>query len=149
MEERRYYHYTFTTYNRKHILGDKEVNNNIHKWFHEIAKEKQFDIISLNILADHVHILIEQKLNDSPSYIMKCIKGASSHKLFKYYTNTNRYLYRKLWSRSYHCREITPNEIKEVINYIKNQTSSLGADKRYIAGVKKEPRRSASGSKSL
>lgn len=146
MEERKYYHYVFSTYNNKFVLSDRDVKDNLEKWFHCIAKEKQFEIISLAILSDHVHLLIEQKTNDSPSYIMKCVKGASSHGFFKDFPQTNRYVYRKLWGRSYFYEEINPSEMKEVIYYIKNQTDKSGVDKRFIRKVKKEPRRLASGS---
>ena len=146
MEERKYCHYTFSTYNRKFVLNDRDIKCNLEKWFRDIAKDKQFEIISLAILSDHVHIPIEQKANDSPPYIMKCVKGASSHMFFKNYPNTNRCLYRKLWGRSYYFQEVDPSELKNVVYYIKNQTAASGADKRFIGKVKKEPRRLASGS---
>jgi putative transposase len=146
MEERKYYHYVFSTYNRKFLLNERGVKDDLKKWFHDIAEEKQFEIIALAILADHVHILIEQKANDSSSYVMKCIKGASSHMFFKNYPNTDRYLFRKLWGSSYNCKDVDPSETKEVIYYIKNQTDKRGVDKRFIGKVNKEPRRLASGS---
>jgi putative transposase len=136
----------FSTYNGKFILDDRGVKNDLEEWFRDIAEEKQFEIIALAILADHIHALIEQKANDSSSYIMKCIKGASSHLFFKKYPNTDRHIFRKLWGGSYYSKEIDPGETKEVIYYIKNQTDKSGVDKRFTGKVNKEPRRSASGS---
>ncbi|MFH1709676.1 MAG: IS200/IS605 family transposase [bacterium] len=144
MEDRKYYHYVFTTYKRQFILNE-DIKKYLQAWFHDIAKEKMFKIVAMSILGDHVHLLVEQKINDAPEYIMKCIKGASSHRLFKFYPNTDRFVYRKLWGSSYNCREIPEPELKTIVNYIGNQTDKMGVDKRFKAGYKVEPRRSASG----
>ena len=145
MEDRKYYHYVFTTYKRQFILNE-DIKEHLRAWFYDIAKEKKFEIVAMSILGDHIHLLVEQKINDTPEYIMKCIKGASSHRLFKFYPNTNRFAYRKLWGSSYNCREIPESELKTVVNYVGNQTDKMGVDKRFIAGYKVEPRRLASGS---
>ena len=145
MEDRKYYHYVFTTYKRQFILNE-EIRKPIQKWFYDIAKEKKFEIIALSVLGDHVHLLIEQKVNDNPEYIMKCIKGASSHRLFELFSNTNRFVYRKLWGRSYDCKEISKSKLNVIVNYIGNQIDKMGVDKRFKAGCKTEPRRLASGS---
>ena len=138
MEERKYYHYIFAIYNRKFVLSNEDIKNNLTKLFYKTAQEKQFEIITLSILADHVHMLIEQKYNDSPSYIMKCVKGASSYGLFHHvYPNTNRFIYRKLWGRSYHCREVPVEELKGIEKYINNQIDRSGIDKRFSAVVKR------------
>lgn len=103
MEERKYYHYTFTTYKRQFIL------------------------------------------NDNPEYIMKCIKGTSSHRLFEFFSNTNRFVYRKLWGRSYNCREISKSGLNTIVNYIGKQMDKMGVDKRFKAGYKTKSRHLASG----
>ncbi|MFC1767801.1 IS200/IS605 family transposase [Candidatus Margulisiibacteriota bacterium] len=130
MEAREYYHYVFATYKRRMSL-DREIKEKLHEWFHDIASAKHFNIIAMNILDAHVHMLVEQKTNDSSAYIMRSIKGGSSYRLFLNYPNIDRVVYRKLWARSYCCRKINETGLRNLIEYIHNQTDSLGIDKRF------------------
>ncbi|MFC1559659.1 IS200/IS605 family transposase [Candidatus Margulisiibacteriota bacterium] len=145
MKERKYYHYMFVTYKKRYIF-ESAVRKYLREKFYDVAKSKKIDIISLAVLGDHVHVLIEQKYNDSPAYIMKCMKGYTSYKLFREYPNMDRAVYRKLWARSYCCREVSASDLKIIQDYIKNQINVPGVDKRFIDENKMEPRRSASGS---
>ena len=43
MEDRKYYHYVFTTYKRQFMLNE-EIKKHLRVWFHDIAKEKKFEI---------------------------------------------------------------------------------------------------------
>lgn len=135
------FHYTFSTYNRKHILTD-EVSEKLKQLFGEIATEKGFEIICFGILLDHVHILIKKKDIDRNEYIMKMIKGISSNRIFKEFP-TNRLEIRKLWSRGYRAFEIKDEiQLKAVVEYVNNQKVG-GIDKRAEPNWK--PRRLAAG----
>jgi len=112
------------------LLEGKEIRNFLLKTFNEIANGKGFKVIECEILADHVHMLIEQPYTISTSSVMKFIKGASARYLFKQYP-TNRYDIRKLWARSYNYRKITEKQKETVINYIKGQRDENDIDKRY------------------
>lgn len=124
------YHYTFNTYNGMPLLEDQGIRSFLLKLFQDIAYDKGFKIIEMEILADHVHMLIEQPYTISISLVMKYIKGASARSLFHEYP-TNRFDIRKLWARSYNCRKIKVNQTETVVNYIRDQRGSDGIDKRY------------------
>jgi putative transposase len=124
------YHYTFNTYNGIPLLEDQGIRGFLLKLFQDIAYDKGFKIIEMEILADHVHMLIEQPYTISISLVMKYIKGASARSLFNKYP-TNRFDIRKLWARSYNCRKIKVNQTETVVDYIRNQRGSDGIDKRY------------------
>ena len=101
---RKIFHYTFRTYKKKQVLVG-EIAEDAGKIFQEICKTKGFELISFNVLVDHVHILIRKDAADSNEYVMKMIKGISSREIFKKYPG-NRYKFRKLWGRGYHAVEI-------------------------------------------
>lgn len=124
------YHYTFSTYERRPLLEDKEIRKELNDLFRAIAEEKDFKIIECEILADHVHLLIEQSYILSTSMAMKLLKGISSRRLFQKYP-TNRFDIRKLWERSFRARKIKNEEKDVIINYIKNQRDENGFDKRF------------------
>jgi REP element-mobilizing transposase RayT len=134
-------HYVFSTYRRKKSLDDW-IAAELAVIFDEICKEKGFGLIAQNILVDHVHLLIKKKSTDCNEYIMKMIKGISSHHFFEKYPS-NRYAYRKLWSRGYRAREIKEEtQLEEAIDYIEKQKIK-GLDKRIRLNWK--PRRLVSG----
>jgi putative transposase len=122
------FHYTFRTYKKKQILVGK-IAEGLGKIFQEICKTKGFELISFNVLVDHVHILIGKKIGDSNEYIMKMIKGISSREIFKKYPG-NRYEFGKLWGRGYYAVEVKDKEaLDKTIAYIKGQKIQ-GIDKR-------------------
>ncbi|MCX5726375.1 MAG: IS200/IS605 family transposase [Candidatus Saganbacteria bacterium] len=129
-----YYHYVFKTYNSRYVLIDKDLVNDLYEYFYKIAEEKGFKIRKVAILGDHVHLLIQQKENDNPSYIMKVTKGISAREIFKKY-KTDRLFYRKLWGRSFYAEKVEPKDLIKVDNYIKGQFKS-GEDKRFKEIIK-------------
>ncbi|NQT30185.1 MAG: IS200/IS605 family transposase [Candidatus Saganbacteria bacterium] len=134
-------HYVFSTYKRKQALDDW-IAEELTVMFDEICKEKGFGMICQNVLVDHVHMLIKKKSTDHNEYVMKMIKGISSHRFFEKHPG-NRCVYRKLWSRGYRAREIKGEEdLWEIIAYIKGQKID-GIDKRMKSNWK--PRRLVSG----
>lgn len=124
------YHYTFRTYLGRPTLEDAELRAFLKGVFLEIAKQKGFQIIECEVLADHVHILIEHSYVLSTSQAMKLLKGISSRRLFQAYP-TNRFHHRKLWGRSFNARKLSGEEKETVINYIKAQRDEAGVDKRF------------------
>ncbi|NQT29210.1 MAG: IS200/IS605 family transposase, partial [Candidatus Saganbacteria bacterium] len=107
-----------------------EVRAFLKTVFLEVSREKGFEIIECEILSDHVHLLIDQSYMLSTSMVVKNLKGVSSRRLFQKY-KTNRGEIRKLWGRSFDARKIDSNQKEVVINYIKNQMSPVGVDKRF------------------
>ena len=124
-------HYVFNTYKTRSILFAKDLIQFLYKAFYEIAKTKGFTILACKILEDHVHCLIKYKAEHKTEYPIKMLKGISARMFFKAF-RTNRYIYRKLWARSYFASEIKEEEeINSAVNYIKTQIDSTGFDKRY------------------
>lgn len=125
-----YYHYTFRTYKGKSCLLFNEFKDKLGSEFQQIAVNKGFELIAYCILEDHVHLLIKQGPEDTTNYVMRMFKGISARRFFQEYPS-NRYEYRKLWGRGYYYRRIPEEELPKVVEYIKNQISSNGYDKRY------------------
>jgi putative transposase len=124
------FHYTFRTYKKKQVLVG-EIAEDVGKIFQEVCKIKGFELISFNVLVDHVHILIRKDATDSNEYVMKMIKGISSREIFKKYPG-NRFEFRKLWGRSYHAVEVKGQEaLDKTIDYMKGQKIA-GVDKRAL-----------------
>ena len=131
MNDCKYQHYVFNTYKSRSVLIDPDVIKFLYDSFNVIAKTKGFKIIACRILGDHVHCLIKYNSRHKRDYIIRMLKGISARKFFRKFPKTNRFVYRKLWARSYFASEIEADKIYKVINYIKSQIDNSGFDKRY------------------
>lgn len=125
-----YYHYIFRTYKGKSCLLYPEFKEKLGSEFQQIANDKGFELITHSVLEDHVHLLVKQGPDDTTNYVMRMFKGISARRFFQEYPS-NRYEYRKLWGRGYYARRLSEEELPKVVEYIKNQISVNGYDKRY------------------
>ena len=125
-----YYHYIFKTYKGRSCLLYQEFKDKLSSEFHQIARDKGFELIEHCVLEDHVHMLVQQAVTDSTNYVMRMFKGISARRFFQKYPS-NRYEYRKLWGRGYYARKLSEEELPKVIKYIRKQIAPNGYDKRY------------------
>lgn len=116
---------------REEFLQDQEIVDFLKTVFIETSKKHGFEIVACEILSDHVHVLINQKYNLSPSFVMKNLKGVSSRRLFQK-INANRFVARKLWGRSFYSRRIPTKAEKSIVKYINEQKNHDNIDRRYI-----------------
>jgi len=76
------YHFVWIPKRRKKVLtGD--IATRTHQIFTELAIEKGWDILALEIAPDHIHLFISVKPTDTPHLVVKAFKGRSSFTLRK------------------------------------------------------------------
>ena len=59
-----------------------------------LCEDYHFEIIQQEVMSDHVHLFIFANPTDSPSNIMKTIRGATAYCLFREFPSNKK----KLWS---------------------------------------------------
>ncbi len=92
------YHFVFIPKRRKRVLiGD--VATRIRQIFAELAIEKNWDILALEVAPDHVHLFISVKPTDAPHLVVKAFKGRSSYLLRKEFSALLKLP--SLWTSSY------------------------------------------------
>lgn len=112
------YHLVWTPKRRAKVLtGNVEID--IKEIFQNLAKELKVDIISMEIMPDHVHLFISSHPILSPHQIVKKFKGASSNFLRKKYIELLKLP--ALWSSSYYCGTVGFASESTVKSYIENQ----------------------------
>ena len=121
------YHLVWVPKYRARILGG-EVSRYLKEVFFQIAEEYGFDIITVEIMEDHVHILIEAPPSYSPSEVVQVIKSISARELFKKFPKVKRMMWSgKIWNEGYFVRSIgdkvTADVIKKYIQYQKREDS--------------------------
>ena len=92
------YHFVFIPKRRKRVLvGD--VATRARQVFMELAIEKEWDILAMEIAPDHVHLFVGVKPSDAPHLVIKAFKGRSSHHLRKEFPHLLKLP--SLWTGSY------------------------------------------------
>ncbi|UXE58495.1 MAG: IS200/IS605 family transposase [Woronichinia naegeliana WA131] len=92
------YHFVFIPKRRKQVLVG-EVATRTRQIFMELALEKGWDILALEVAPDHVHLFVAVKPSDAPHLVVKAFKGRSSHHLRKEFPHLLRLP--SLWTSSY------------------------------------------------
>jgi putative transposase len=92
------YHFVFIPKRRKKVLVDK-VATRTRQIFLELAIEKKWDILALEVAPDHVHLFVAIKPMDTPSLVIRMFKGRSSHHLRAEFPHLKRMP--SLWTSSY------------------------------------------------
>lgn len=116
------FHLVFVTKYRKQMFTDDEKRNQLKTILQSIADYKGITIQSMEIMSDHVHLMISFPPKFAASDVVKSFKGASAREWFRRYPNDRQKLWKgHLWSNTFFMSTIG-NVSKDVVdNYIKNQ----------------------------
>jgi putative transposase len=92
------YHFVFIPKRRKKVLTGN-VATRLRQIFLELAIEKEWDILALEVAPDHVYLFVAVKPSDAPHLVVKAFKGRSSNYLRKEFEQLRRLP--SLWTNSY------------------------------------------------
>jgi len=104
-------------YRRKILTG--EIKERLEKILKEVACNKRFDILSLQIMPDHVHLFVSANMDIAPSQIAKSVKGRSSNVLRKEFPQLLKMP--TLWTRAYFMSTAGNVSSKTIQKYIEEQ----------------------------
>jgi len=115
------YHIVWSVKYRKEILiGQIELR--FKEIVYSIAEDKNFLVITLETMPDHVHIFASAHPKISPSYIVKMLKGISARKLFLEFPEIKQRLWKhRLWNSSFYIETIGSVSEENVKRYIERQ----------------------------
>ncbi|MCK4966698.1 IS200/IS605 family transposase [bacterium] len=114
------YHLVWTPKYRKWILrGD--IRDKVEEIFEEISKNHDFEIDTLEVSQDHVHIFLSFPPRYSISKVLGMFKSISASVIFKKYPEVKEDLLgEEFWEDGYFVRTVGDNVTAEVIRkYIK------------------------------
>ena len=105
----------------------KVLVNNISKRLEELIIQKSLeinaDIIEMEVMPDHVHLLIEVDPQFGINRAIRSIKGFSSYTLRKEFPSLKTRL-PTLWTNSYFVSTVGGAPLGIIIQYIENQQTS-------------------------
>ena len=105
-------------YRRKVLKGD--IEERLKELIFATAKEINADIIELEIMPDHVHLLLEVDPQYGINKAVRHIKGVSSHALRNEFPSLKSRL-PTLWTTSYFVSTVGGAPLEAIKKYIENQ----------------------------
>ena len=113
------YHVIWCPKYRRRVLIN-EVDIRLKDIIHEVIKEKKADLIEIEIMPDHVHLLLEVDPQFGIHKLIKAIKGRSSRLLRKEFPFLRSRI-PTLWSHSYFVSTIGGAPLNVIKKYIEEQ----------------------------
>ena len=105
-------------YRRKVLTGD--IERRLKELVYEAAAEISVDVIEMEIMPDHVHLLMEVDPQFGIHRAVKAIKGKTSRVLRSEYA-TLRSRLPSLWTHSYFVATVGGAPLSAIKQYIENQ----------------------------
>lgn len=117
-----HFHLVFVTKYRKSVFDTKEKQEELKELFESFAKKNGSDIEEIEIMPDHVHLVISFPPKFAPSSIVKSFKGAAAREWFKLHPEDKEKLYKgHLWSPSFFMSTVGNVSKETVLEYVQNQ----------------------------
>lgn len=113
------YHFIWIPKYRKSILSREEIKELISDTIKELADKHEFDILTLEIMSDHIHLFISTLPRYSPSQLMNIIKGTTGRRISKHFPDLN--IKGSVWTRAYFVATAGNVSSETIQRYIENQ----------------------------
>lgn len=118
-----HFHLIWVTKYRNPAFTTPELVCDMKSILSKLAADKEISIEEMEVMPDHIHMLISFKPKYAPSDIVKYLKGHSAKQFFEKHPEIRDYEFwgGHLWSHSYYMSTLG-NMSKEVVEqYIRNQ----------------------------
>ena len=116
------YHVVWCPKYRRKVLVD-DVANSLKEMIVEICNINQAELIELEIMPDHVHLLVDVDPQFGIHKLIKLIKGRTSRELRSKYPFLKTKL-PTLWTNSYFVSTVGGAPLSVIKQYIENQKTS-------------------------
>lgn len=115
------YHIVWVTKYRKSILLG-EIESEIKVYLLETLKSLDMNVLAMEIMPDHIHLLVSCKPQLRLSDAIKILKGNTTRWLFLKHPEIKNQLWGgHLWNPSYFVTTVSDRTLEQVENYINNQ----------------------------
>jgi len=119
------YHVVFVPkYRRQALYG--EIRKQLGQIFHELARQKECQILEGHLMPDHVHMCIAIPPKHAVASVIGFIKGKSAIAIARMQGKERNFAGEHFWARGYAVSTVGFNE-DEVRHYIRNQKDSDGS----------------------
>ena len=122
------YHIVWCTKYRKQVLKDG-LDDDIKRMLMQMAEEYSFTIMAMEVMPDHIHLLLDCKPQFRISDMVKILKGNTARWMFMEHPGLKGQLWGgHLWNPSYCAVTVSDRSREQVTRYINTQKEKAGAD---------------------
>ena len=122
------YHIVWCTKYRKQVLKDG-LDDDIKRMLMQLAEEYSFTIMAMEVMPDHIHLLLDCKPQFRISDMVKILKGNTARWMFMEHPGLKKQLWGgHLWNPSYCAVTVSDRSREQVTRYINTQKEKAGAD---------------------
>ena len=114
------YHVVWCPKYRRKVLIE-QIAKRLEQIIREVCKEHQAEVLSVEIMPDHVHLLVEVDPQFGIHRLVKLVKGRSSRYLRQEYSSLTTRL-PTLWTNSYFVSTVGGAPSSVIKQYIEKQT---------------------------
>ena len=120
-----HFHLVFVTKYRKSIFDTNEKQEELKMLMSSFAEKNGSTIETIEVMHDHVHLILSFPPKFAPSSIVKSFKGAAAREWFKLYPEDKQKLYKgHLWAPSFFMQTIGLVSRETVMGYVENQLTN-------------------------
>jgi REP-associated tyrosine transposase len=121
-----YFHVVWSTKYRKPVLVNS-VDERLKQVIADVCQERKAFIVAMEVMPDHVHLLVDVDPQFGICHLIKLIKGRSSFRLRKEYPELKETL-PSLWTNSYSVTTTGRATLKIVKRYVERQKDHHAQD---------------------
>jgi putative transposase len=125
------YHFVFCPKYRKPIFADLKVKSMCQAILEVECKTANWQILAVEVMPDHLHLLIEAPNNISPSEIANQLKGTSAKQLRETFPYLKKAIKNHLWAVRYYVSGVGDTSQEQVKKYIALQEVALARKKAF------------------
>ena len=115
------YHIVWVTKCRKPVFAGK-IESDVREYLNETLKTLDMDVIAMEVMPDHIHLLVNCKPQLRLSDAIKILKGNIARWLFLSHPEIKNQLWGgHLWNPSYFVATVSDRSLKQVTEYINSQ----------------------------
>ena len=120
-----HFYLVFVTKYRKSIFDTNEKQEELKTLLSSFAEKNGSVIEDVEVMPDHVHLVLSFPPKFAPSSIVKSFKGAAAREWFKLHPEDKQKLYKEhLWNPSFFMQTVGVASQETVMEYIKNQLTN-------------------------
>jgi putative transposase len=110
------YHLVWCPKYRKDIFKRQEVRERAKQLIEEICEEYRIEVIELEIVEDHVHVMVSFPPSRSIGEVVRIIKSNSARILFREFPGLKKRLWSgEMWEDGYFARTVGDRMTRDVI----------------------------------
>ena len=115
------YHIVWVTKYRKPIFTGV-IEENVRQYLQETLESLDMDILAMEVMPDHIHLLVDCKPQLRLSDAIKILKGNTARWLFLAHPEIKQQLWGgHLWNPSYFVVTVSERSLDQVKDYINSQ----------------------------